>query len=70
MSERAVIWYDGRKPDAVLEEAVWTGMRRGEPTFLYRCGGSTMTPPPGRYWRMMSEHPSMRIYQLEVKDKD
>ena len=63
-----LIWYDSGKPDAALEQAVWTGMRRGELTFLYRCSDRTMPPPPGRYWRMMSEHPSMRIYQLEGRE--
>ena len=65
-----LIWYDSGKPDADLEQVVWPGMRRGELTFLYRCGGRTMPPPPGHYWRMMSEHPSMLIYQLEVRDED
>ena len=65
-----LIWYDSGKPDAALEQAVWTGMRRSEPTFLYRCSPRTMPPPSGRYWRMMSEHPSMRIYQLEVRDEN
>jgi hypothetical protein len=27
-----------------------------------------MPPPQGYYWRMMDEHPSMKIYQLEVRD--
>ncbi|MFN6156048.1 MAG: hypothetical protein ACK4YK_16190 [Dolichospermum sp.] len=44
-----------------------TAMRRDEPVFIYRCGGRVLLAPNGYYWRMMDEHPSMRIYQLEVK---
>ncbi|WP_322729707.1 hypothetical protein [Nostoc sp. ChiQUE01b] len=43
-------------------------MRRGESVFLHRCGGRAMPLPAGYYWRMMAEHPSMRISQLEVRD--
>lgn len=44
--------------------------RRGEPVLGYRCGDQMPAPPSGFYWRLMPEHPSMRIYQLEVKDDD
>ena len=63
-----IIWYDSDNPDPSLEKAVKKAMRRNEPIFLYRCGGRAMQLPEGYYWRMMDEHPSMRIYQLEVKD--
>ncbi|MEH1934436.1 MAG: hypothetical protein V7L14_12100 [Nostoc sp.] len=49
--------------DPSLEQVVKKAMRRGEPVFLYRCGGRAMQPPAEYYWRMMDEHPSMRIYQ-------
>ncbi len=62
-----VIWYDDAKPDSNLEDAVRVGIRRDEPTFLYRCGNRVQSPPDGYYWRMMNEHPSTRIYQLEVR---
>lgn len=43
-------------------------LRRGEPTFLYRCGDRPTPPPVDCYWRLMTEHPSLRMYQLERKD--
>jgi len=63
-----LIWYDSNKPDPSLEQVVKKVTRRGEPVFLYRCGGRAMPLPQGYYWRMMDEHPSMKIYQLEVRD--
>ena len=65
-----IIWYDSDNPDSSLEQKVKKVVRSGEPIFLYRCGGRVSSPPVGYYWRMMDEHPSMRIYQLEVKDKE
>ncbi|MEA5595769.1 hypothetical protein [Rivularia sp. UHCC 0363] len=62
-----LIWYDCDNPDPSLEKLIKKLIRRDEPIFLYRCGGRTMPAPQGYYWRMMSEHPSTRIYQLEVK---
>ncbi|MEM9091991.1 MAG: hypothetical protein AAGC93_25055 [Cyanobacteria bacterium P01_F01_bin.53] len=43
-------------------------LRHHEPTFLYRCGDRPMTPPEGHYWRLMSEYPNLRVYQLERKE--
>ena len=62
-----IIWYDDAQPDPSLQDAVKSGISRDEPTFLYRCGNRVQSPPEGYYWRMMSEHPSTRIYQLEVR---
>ncbi|MEH2321911.1 hypothetical protein [Nostoc sp.] len=62
------ICYDSDNPDSSLEQKVKKVVRSGEPTFLYRCGGRVQSPPTGYYWRMMDEHPSMRIYQLEVNE--
>ncbi|MBN3911466.1 MAG: hypothetical protein HWQ35_34515 [Nostoc sp. NMS1] len=45
-------------------------MKWDEPIFLYRCGTRVQSPPTGYYWRMMDEYPSMRIYQLELKDAE
>jgi hypothetical protein len=44
--------------------------RQGEPVLGYRCGDRMPAPPYGYYWRLMPEHASMRIYQLETKDND
>lgn len=63
-----IIWYNSDNPDPSLEQKVKKVVRSGEPIFLYRCGGRVSSLPTGYYWRMMDEYPSMRIYQLEVKD--
>jgi hypothetical protein len=62
-----LIWYnsDTDNSDISVEPEIKKAMRRDEPVFLYRCGGRVSLPPHGYYWRMMDEHPSMRIYQLE-----
>nr|MDZ8059466.1 hypothetical protein [Nostoc sp. EkiNYC01] len=65
-----LIWYDCGNPDSSLEQVVKKAMQRDEPVFLYRCGGRVSPLPTGYYWRMMDEHPSMRIYQLEVRDDE
>ncbi len=63
-----LFWYDSDKPDPSLEQVVKKVIRRDEPIFLYRCGGRVSPAPNGYYWRMMGEHPSMRVYQLEIED--
>ena len=63
-----LIWYDSDNLDPSLEQVVKASTRHNELIFLYRIGGRAMTPPDGYYWRMMDEHPSMRVYQLEVKN--
>jgi len=62
-----VIWYDDGKADSDNGRSLSSAMRQGEPVFLYRCGGRVQPPPDGYCWRMMVEHPSMRVYQLEIK---
>lgn len=62
-----IIWDSPDAPiklDGVLKDS----LRRDEPTFLYRCGARPMQPPIGFYWRLMSEYPTLRIYQLEQKE--
>ncbi|BDA75945.1 hypothetical protein CAL7716_101110 (plasmid) [Calothrix sp. PCC 7716] len=63
-----LVWYNDAKPDTDVEKLVKKLTRNSEPVFLYRCGGKVQSPPHGFYWRMMNEHSSMRIYQLELKD--
>lgn len=41
--------------------------KKDEPIFGYRCGDRVPTPPEGFYWRIMAEHPSLKIYQLDVQ---
>lgn len=62
-----LIWYDNSAPDPTLEQLVIRCIRRDEPTFLYRCGERAQPLPDGYYWRLMTEHPSTRIYQLEAR---
>ena len=63
-----LVWYDNN-PDPSLEKLIKKLICHDEPIFLYRCGGKAMSAPQGYYWRMMEEQPSMRVYQLEVKDE-
>lgn len=65
-----LIWYDDAQANSELEQALAEAIRQREPTFLYRVGDRTLQPPAGVYWRLMTEHPSARIYQLEVKDNE
>jgi len=63
-----LLWFNEAQPDPDLEQALKEAIRFNEPTFLYRIGDCTLQPPKGYYWRMISEHPSTRIYQLEVEE--
>lgn len=65
-----LIWYNDAEPNSELEQALKEAISQQEPTFLYRCGDRTLQPPDGFYWRMITEHPSTRIYELEVKDNE
>ncbi len=65
-----IIWYNSDKPDPSLEQVIKKAMHSCEPVFLYRCGGRVSPLPTEYYWRMMDKHPSMRIYQLEVRAGD
>ncbi|NJL79060.1 MAG: hypothetical protein HC836_31540 [Richelia sp. RM2_1_2] len=63
-----LIWYDNNNPEPSLEKVVKKLIRSDEPIFLYRYGSRSIPAPQGYYWRMMDEHPSMRIYQLETRE--
>jgi len=60
-----LIWDSG---DQLWDKPTLTGVIRDEPVFLYRCGDRPLLPPEKCYWRLMSEHPSLRIYQLEMQE--
>jgi hypothetical protein len=60
-----LIWDAGNQ---TWDKATLTGVLRDEPVFLYRCGDRPSLPPESCYWRLMSEHPSLRIYQLEIQE--
>ena len=61
-----LFWLDSEYDSAVLKKQRQLA-RRNQLVFLYRCGDRTPPSPDGYYWRLMPEHGSMRIYQLEVK---
>lgn len=62
-----IIW-DSPGTSMKLDSVFKDSLRRDEPTFLYRCGDRPMQPPLGCYWRLMSEYPTLRMYQLERQD--
>ena len=64
------MWYNDAQPDPDLEQALKEAIRFAEPIFLYRLGDRTLPPPAGYYWRILPEHPSTRIYQLEKKENN
>jgi hypothetical protein len=64
------IWFNDAAPDPDKEQALQEAIRQQEPTFLYRVGERTLSPPKGYYWRLITEHPSTRIYELEVREND
>jgi hypothetical protein len=65
-----LLWHNDAEPSSDLEQALKVAIGQQEPTFLYRCGDRTLQAPEGFYWRMIAEHPSTRIYQLEVSEND
>lgn len=64
-----LIWYDDNNPNPGLEKVVKKLTNHQQPIFQYRCGNRSLPLPNSFYWRMMEEYPSMRVYQLEVKDE-
>lgn len=62
-----IIW-DNPEAPIPLDRVFQDSLRRDEPTFLYRCGARPLQPPSGRYWRLMSEYPTLRVYQLERRE--
>lgn len=50
------------------EQVALTGLLRDDLVFLYRCGDRPSSAPKHCYWRLMREHPSLRIYQLEIDE--
>lgn len=59
-----LIWDSGQD----WADVALTGLLRDEPVFLYRCGEKFPVAPEHCYWRLIAEHPSLRIYQLEVEE--
>ncbi|PHJ62434.1 hypothetical protein VF14_18040 [Nostoc linckia z18] len=61
-----LIWDLG---DQDWKQIAVTGLLRDEPVFLYRCNDRPSLPPEHCCWRLMTEYPSLRIYQLEVLER-
>lgn len=61
-----MVW-DSSGANFALDEVFKGKFKRHEPVFLYRCGDRPMQPSTGCYWRLIGEHPSLRVYQLEQK---
>ncbi|MEG4084605.1 hypothetical protein [Microcoleus sp. POL10_C6] len=58
-----LIWDDGQD----REREIFTALMRNEPIFLYRQGGRASPTVEGYCWRLIGEHPSLRVYQLEME---
>jgi len=57
-----LIWDDGQD----REREIFTALMRNEPIFLYRQGARPSPRVEGYCWRLIAEHPSLRMYQLEM----
>jgi len=58
-----LIWDDGQE----REREIFTALMRNEPIFLYRQGARPSPTVEGYGWRLIGEHPSLRMYQLEME---
>ena len=62
-SKAHLIWDDGQD----REREIFTTLMRNERIFLYRQGTHVSPTAEGYYWRLIGEHPSLRMYQLEME---
>ena len=58
-----LIWDDGQD----REREIFTALMRNEPIFLYRLGARFSPTVQGYVWRLIGEHPSLRVYELQVE---
>ncbi|MEG4242945.1 MULTISPECIES: hypothetical protein [unclassified Microcoleus] len=58
-----LIWDDGKDG----EREIFTALMRNEPIFLYRQGVRPTPTVEGYVWRLIGEHPSLRVYELQVE---
>ena len=58
-----LIWDGGQD----REREIFTALMRNEPIFLYRQGARPSPKVEGYCWRLIGEHPSLRVYQLQVE---
>lgn len=62
-SKAHLIWDDGQD----REREIFTALMRNEPIFLYRQGARPSPTIEGYGRRLISEHPSLRVYELQVE---
>jgi hypothetical protein len=62
-SKAHLIWDDGQD----REREIFTALMRNEPIFLYRQGTRPSPTVEGYGWRLIDEHPSLRVYELQVE---
>jgi len=62
-SKAHLIWDDGQN----REREIFTALMRHEPIFLYRQGARPTPTAQGYCWWLIEEHPSLRMYQLEME---
>lgn len=58
-----LIWDGGQD----REREIFTAVMRNEPIFLYRQASRPTPNVEGYCWRLLGEHPSLRVYQLQIK---
>ncbi|MEG4850895.1 hypothetical protein QUB10_08285 [Microcoleus sp. B5-D4] len=58
-----LIWDDGKDG----QREIFTALLRNEPIFLYRQGVRPTPTVEGYVWRLIGEHPSLRVYELVVE---
>lgn len=58
-----LIWDGGQD----REREIFTALMRNEPIFLYRKASRPTPTAEGYCWRLIGEHPSLRLYQLVVE---
>ena len=58
-----LIWDDGKD----REPEIFTALMRNEPILLYRQGARPTPTVEGYGWRLIGEHPSLRMYELQVE---
>ncbi len=58
-----LIWDDGQD----REREIFTALMRNEPIILYRQGERPSPMVEGYCWRLIGEHPSLRVYELQVE---
>lgn len=64
-----LFWLDEEATEGILK-LQRKAIKKNELIFLYRCSDRTPPAPDGFYWRLMPEHPEMKIYQLELRRDD